>query len=311
MTEEQKTILIERYLKGELPDAERQELERMIENDAEFAEDVSVMRLMLTTLEDRDQVKFHQQITAAWDAGNDDEKEEPEIDTPAGDRTLRAGWSRRRWLLAAALLLAAVAAGVWQYYQIQPVPPIVNQQETPQDPPPVAPVPQDSVEKPAPPVRPQAQNTPKKPNPQYIAMAKTYYASAPDFSNLRKADGSIPVDSLPVLQRAERAFFDKQHEKVIQLLARPDANVRESAIYLRGHAHFNAGHYEAAARDFQTIVQLQNYYADDAEWYLLLSNLVLYGPKSDIVRGQLEKITSDAEHPKFDKAKKLRDQINR
>ena len=115
MTEEQKTLLIERYLKGELPDAERQEVERMIENDAQFAEDVSVMRLMLTTLEDRDQVKFHQQITAAWDAGNDDEKEEPETDTPAADGTLRPAWSRRRWLLAAAaLLLVAVAAGVWR-----------------------------------------------------------------------------------------------------------------------------------------------------------------------------------------------------
>lgn len=309
MTEEQKTLLIERYLKGGLlSDAERLEVERMIESDKQFAEEVSVVRLMLTTLEDRDQVMFHQQITAAWDAGGDDDIQEPEIETPAGDNTLRTGWSSRRWLLAAALLLAAMTAGVWQYYRTLPAPIMVNPPETQ---PPVTPIPQDGAEKPAPAVRPQAQNTPKKPNPQYIALAKTYYSSAPDFSNLRKAGGSIPVDSLPVLQRAERAFTDKQYEKVIQLLARPDANVRESAIYLRGHAQFNAGHYEAAARDFQTIVQLKAYYTDDAAWYWLLSNLALNGPKDETVRRQLEAIVGDAEHPKVDAAKELRDQIKR
>ncbi len=314
MTEEEKTLLIERYLKGELPDAERREVERMIETDAQFAEDVSVIRLMLNTLEDRDLVQFHRKVTDAWDAEevDDDDKDDdqdntPENRPPAGSGHLKAG-SNRRWFLAAALLLTAVAFGVWKYNRTQPAPPVVNDPQPPVQQAPAPPVNRDTTVKP-PPVRPQAQNTPEKPNPKFIAMAKSNYGAAPDFSNLRKGTGNIPVDSLPALQQAERAFADKKYKKVVQLLAKPGSGVLESATYLRGHAYFNTGNYAAAAKDFSAVADMQKQDADDAGWYLLLSNLALYGPSNETVRRQLDAIAGDAGHPHVAKAKKLQADI--
>lgn len=315
MTEEQKTLLIERYLKKELPDAERLDVERLIENDAQFAEEVSVMRLMLDTLEDKELTQFHRDVTAAWDAekedeeDDNDEKQEPQLNTPPEPGAMQAGWSRRRWLLAAALAIAVAAAGIWQYYQNQPPAPIVNKPDTPGQEEPIPPLPPDTART-APPVRPQAQNQ-RQPNRQFIAMAKTHYGNAPEFANIRKAGGNAPVDSLTRLQQAERAFADKQFEKAVRLLAEPDAKVQESALYLRGHAHFNAGHYEAAARDFQSVAQMAGYNLDDATWYLLLSDLALYGPANETVRKQLQVIADDSGHPFNAEAKKLRDNINR
>ena len=314
MTEEEKTLLIERYLKGELPDAERREVERMIETDAQFAEDVSVIRLMLNTLEDRDLVQFHRKVTDAWDAEEDDDDDKdddqdntPENRPPAGSGQLKAG-SNRRWFLAAALLLTVVAIGVWKYNRMQPAPPVVNDPQPPVQQESAPPVNRDTTVKP-PSVRPQAQNAPEKPNPKFIAMAKSNYGAAPDFSNLRKGTGNIPVDSLPALQQAERAFADKKYKKVVQLLAKPGSGVLESATYLRGHAYFNTGNYAAAAKDFSAVADMQKQDADDAGWYLLLSNLALYGPSNETVRRQLDAIAGDSGHPHVAKAKKLQADI--
>lgn len=315
MTEKQKTLLIERYLKGELPDAERQEVERMAENDAQFAEDISLMHVVLSTLEDRDLVQFHRDITAAWDAEDGDEKEGPELETPVAPDTLQVGWSRRRWLLAAALLIAIVVIGLWQYYRLQQPSPIVNKPETSekQEQTPEILIPPREEEAPAPPTRPQAQNPQSKPQPnrQYIAMAKTHYGYAPDFANIRKTGANALPDSLTPLQRAERAFADKQYDKVIQLLAQPDAKVRESSLYLRGHAHFNAGHYKAAARDFRSVAEMKGFSLDNATWYMLLRDLAIYGPTDANVQAQLKSILTDLGHPYNDAAKKLQSEIRR
>lgn len=314
MTEEEKTLLIERYLKGELPDAERREVERMIETDASFAEDVSVIRLMLNTLEDRELVQFHRKVTDAWDAEEDDDDNEddrgntPENRPPTGSGHLKTGSNRRYWFLAAALLLAAVAVSVWKYNRTQPAPPVANDPQPPVQQEPAPPVNRDTTVK-TPPVRPQAQNAPEKPNPKYIAMAKSNYGAAPDFSNLRKGTGNTPVDSLPALQQAERAFADKQYKKVVQLLAKPGSGVLESATYLRGHAYFNSGNYAAAAKDFSVVADMQKQDADDAGWYLLLSNLALYGPGNETVRRQLDAIAGDSGHPHVAEAKKLQADI--
>ena len=304
MTEEEKTLLIERYLKGELPDAERREVERMIETDASFAEDVSVIRLMLNTLEDRELVQFHGKITAAWDA----EDYTPEIRWPTGSGRLKLSHKRRFWFLAIAVLATMAVISVWNFYHFHQAAPVINNPQPPVQQEPAPPVNRDTTVK-TPPVRPQAQNAPEKPNPKYIAMAKSNYGAAPDFSNLRKGTGNTPVDSLPALQQAERAFADKQYKKVVQLLAKPGSGVLESATYLRGHAYFNSGNYAAAAKDFSVVADMQKQDADDAGWYLLLSNLALYGPGNETVRRQLDAIAGDSGHPHVAEAKKLQADI--
>lgn len=314
MTEEEKTLLIERYLKGELPDAERQEVERMIETDAQFAAEVSVIRLMLDTLEDRDLVQFHRRITEAWDAEEEDEDEDNKDGSPdnrpsVGPDDWKGRSNRRYWILAAALLFVLIVIGLWKYYQapLQQLP-VINTQDTPPQQKPTPPLDRDSVVKP-PPVRPQAQNTGDRPNPKYIALAKSNYGAAPDFSSLRGGTDNIPIDSLPPLLRAERAFAGKQYKKVIQLLARPGSGVLESATYLRGHAYFNTGNYAAAAKDFSVVADMKKQDADDAGWYLLLSNLALYGPGNETVRRQLDAIAGDSGHPHVVEAKKLQVEI--
>ena len=308
MTEEEKTLMIERYLKGESPDPERQEVERLAEKDARFAGDIALMREVLGALGDRDLVRFQRDITAAWDAEQDDDDDRNNDDS-GPDQAPRTVGSRRFLILLAVLLLAGVL-GTWQYNRSNPpapaaeeIPPVVP---TPNSPPQVAPT---EPVNPAPAQETKPGNS--QPAPRPIAMAREYYGAVPEFTQLRKGGEAAPENSLTALQQAERAFAARQYQKAVRLLARPAPDVMEIAVYLRGHANFMAGDYLAAASDFQAVADREGLDLDNAQWYLALSNLALYGTQNKTVRDQLNNIAGDPEHTHHDKAIKLQEALNR
>ena len=124
-TAQEKFEQIERYLAGELPEAERNAFEAALQQDAALAEEVALQRALRQSLGNP---RRRQLLDALSEVAEQPEQRQP----------LALSWvAGFRWAAAAAALLALAAVSTWWYQQQRPDAPPVAQHTTP--PPPAAP----------------------------------------------------------------------------------------------------------------------------------------------------------------------------
>ncbi|MBL7828268.1 MAG: hypothetical protein JNJ57_16675 [Saprospiraceae bacterium] len=99
---------------------------------------------------------------------------------------------------------------------------------------------------------------------------------------------------------AALAFDAKNYKRAYELLQTPDVDQRMISIYLRGHAAFNLGKYDEAARDFKLVAQSGSLNKESAEWYGLLAELCRV-PLDTLAANQLFDTIKANRHHKYRK----------
>ncbi len=267
---------IEAYLTGQMPSAEAKSFGQEIAADEQLALAVELQRLehdaMNLLLE-----KDLKSKMATWDGSPP-----PNPFEGQGSRSK----SFKFWLPIALVALLAV----WGIYQFSgtteqagtpsthwpdPAPaenvPSAPARENTGDTPPVADSPTKGTSAPngkkdAP--QPVIDDKPKSQS-AFLALAASTY-EAPSFQSNQRGEGK----SASILEEASVAFGEAKYQAVLNLLAKPEAGNESLVRYLRGHAYFKTGKYNAAAGEFKPVASdefLPDY--QEAQWFLLLSYL--------------------------------------
>lgn len=214
----------------------------------------------------------------------------PEPDIPPKDRS----WLSRNWKYALPALLILGGAGFF-IFKNKPAP---TEALPPNAPAPTAPAPDTG--QPAPPERPIAQqpvSDPPATDSRRLALAA--YRVPDGLSGVRGAAGD--ADTLTL---ASKAFSQKNYRRALLLLSKlPDSDQQE-ALSLRAHAHFGAGDFAAASRDFADL-EAEGIYRREAQWFGLLARMASPGADKKVWLKQLEAIRQQPAHPYQREAKQL------
>ncbi|NOT38803.1 MAG: hypothetical protein HOP11_15625 [Saprospiraceae bacterium] len=125
----------------------------------------------------------------------------------------------------------------------------------------------------------------------------------PDYSSMR-SDAKITGDSL--LVTAASYYVNGKYQEVIRILGNISSD-DESMIYLRAHSYFMLGEFNKAIYDFEAL-QNSFQYKYDAQWNKLLC--FLGNRNFNQFNSEISKIIEDKDHPFYDKAKKLNEEIH-
>ena len=214
--------------------------------------------------------------------------------------TADTGWNRltkyRKYGLPVLLLLGALAFFVFKKSGEQ-VPAVrqqpIQEMPAPENPPaPAAP----ANENPVPQTQKPVAGSKKQPDLRQLAMAG--YRVPEGLSGIRGQDEG---DNL---SKATEAFFQKKYRQALGLLEPLPENDRQEALSLRAHAHFGAGDFQAAARDFAEL-EAGGIYRREAQWFGLLSRMAVPGADIDALKKELEAVRQTANHPYREAAEKL------
>ncbi len=276
--------LIQDYLRGRLPAAERDQFEQQLESDPGLAEEVALQRAELAAAE-----QLLASETRAWMR---------EWQKPA-QPVFRAG--RFWWLAAVAAGALLLTAAIY----------LLNLPETsPKDQPEVVlppvdkPVAIETDPVPAPQPAP-AQKTAAPPD--YLAEARLHFQE-PVLSDIRRAN----TDSVAGLFRqAQAAYAAADYRRTLDLLAQTDSTRMQSATFLEAHALFHLNRFAEAEARFETLVaQNSRQFRYPAEWGLLICRLASFPEREQVFQQQLDALLDNPQHPYFEQAKNLKSALN-
>ena len=215
---------------------------------------------------------------------------EPEPDLPPKNRS----WLAKNWKYALPALLILGGAGFF-IFKNTPAPTEALPQNAPAPTAPASDTPQ-----PAPSEKPIAQQPvpdPSATDSRRLALAA--YRVPDGLSGVRGTAGD--TDTLTL---ASKAFSQKNYRRALLLLSKlPDSDQQE-ALSLRAHAHFGAGDFAAASRDFSDL-EKGGIYRREAQWFGLLARMAAPGTDKKVWLKQLDSIQKQPAHPYQREAKQL------
>lgn len=137
-----------------------------------------------------------------------------------------------------------------------------------------------------------------------IALAKQYQQQP--FPNMLRSTSSDETPS--VLRTAFEAYEQGAYNTTLQLLNEvPKLQNNETALFLRGSAHFRQGNFDKAARDFEQLAESFQY-KHDAHWNYVLS---LWASDDARAKTLMSQIAGDQDNPFQQKAKELLKQMTK
>ena len=300
---------IEKYLKGELPEAEKHAFEAQMAQDAGLRERVARERDLYEQLET---YFIRENIRAAMT----EEREKPEK-----GKTRRVHWG---WLVLMAILVLPVALFVprWIPHTFNPAeekkPPVLPQSpyippQNPTDEAEIAAAEETAPERTSPstPIAGNRQKKPAMPNPSSSLRATT---TKTDSALSVFVEQCIETDLLAATDQLSgryRTIVEKARQKTwdsaLILLNRLESdNVsNDTTLYLKGICYLGKERGTEAARCFVRLNQDGKYPGGAAEWGLALALLV--EGESEAAHHLLEKITGQTGHPFSGKARLLKD----
>jgi len=198
---------------------------------------------------------------------------------PPGGRTMP-------WKGILLTLLLLLAAGIFFLRKTTPTPKEATPANTPAPAQSPAPVQEDKEKNQ---VAPPPMADTQKPLPlRQLAMAA--YRVPDGLTQTRGADAG---DTLGL---AYTAFTQKKYARVVQLLIVLPENDPQEALLLRAHAHFAAGQYAAARRDFKDL-EVGGIYRREAQWFGMLAEMTLPDADKSTWTSTLQRIRKDNKHP--------------
>jgi len=285
---------IDPYLSGQLPEAEAAAFRAALLEDAALAQEVELRRLEFEVSEALIAQSIREQMHRLR-AGPS-----PPTDTPQPVQKEKLRFA----LWAAAAMLCIAAIGVYGWFK-RPVATAPVQSAPVQPPPDSALRLPQAGNDPAP--KPQEDapvSSPKTESPRYLALATQLYRD-PDFETLRGAspDAGDPFESA--------LSFWKKHDWVGVLSALNGVSASDPqfvrAQAFRGHAQFKLKRYDQAVEMFKSVSSSRvQPWAEEADWYLLLAQMAEGKANSPDFQKGLQKLLSDAGHPYFGEAERLR-----
>ncbi len=292
---------MEDYIHDRMSPSDRAAFEEALQSDAGLARRVEALRSESKVLRMLRNEHLLQQLND-WSAeGEAGEKTEPP--SPGG----KGRYLSRKWGIIALVLVALGLAIVWitnpnlfRTEQVEKgVTPSSIQNEDTTSTAPVAPSRPIAAEKtpPAPPVQKPAASR------DFAAIAAKAYMEE-DFSQTLM--GAEEEASQTPYDKAVRLYGEKKYREALQLLATPDKNREQDALYLRGYTYYHLGQYASAEADFRKFRDfLDSDRKLDAIWcevFCLTKQLPGARTRLNTV---LKEITANPKHPYFDRAKAL------
>lgn len=275
---------IERYLDGDLNQAELAEFEAALQADPNLAESLARHREMTQRL---DALRLRNKVKAA---------------TQAQHHRGQTLYTRRRyWALAASLVL--LASAIWFFYQQtsplrsdwadQPVSPSPSEQP--------APLPETTPLEPTPEQVPNAQ--PDAQRSRQLALAREYILQ-PSSSMIRDAAQQPDASASKTIARQAAEAYEKQHYRQAADLLKNDALVAEDDAlrFLRANARFQAEQFPQAASDFEALKQSFQF-KHEARWNFILC--LLAEGKNDQVGPALKAMREETDFPFQERAARL------
>lgn len=290
---------IDQYLSGQLPEAAAAAFRAAMLEDAALAQEVELRRLEFEVSEALIAQSIREQMHRLR-AGP----------PPQGGTSQPVQKEKLRFALwAAAAMLCIAAIGVYGWFRRSAATAPAQPDAMPSAP--VQPSPDSALRlpqagnDPAPKPEEDSQvSPPKTGTPRYLALAAQLYRD-PDFETLRGAspDAGDPFESA-------LSFWKKRDwASVLSALNGVSASdpqfIRAQAF--RGHAQFKMKRYGQAAATFKAVSGSRvQPWAEEADWYSLLSLLAEGKANEPDFRARLQKLLSDAGHPYFEEAERLR-----
>lgn len=277
---------IERYLLGELPEAELAAFENALQSDAGLARSVVQHRELMQRLE---ALRLRNKVKTSME--------------PQHATSVPIYADRNFWAMAAILIL--VSAAIWFLNQPNDTktqrvqnPPEILQKDTFKTPPNVIPVPK---------LNQAVQDRTIEKAAQLIALAREFHEQPSQ--NLVRGAAKQEGDPSPktILQMAAEAFFAKNYRLAADLL-KDDIQVRQddSARYLRANARFNTGQFAGAAKDFDALKDSFQF-NHEARWNFVLCQFAM--GKMEKAQTLLAQMIKEQDFPFRDKAIKLNARI--
>jgi len=205
-------------------------------------------------------------------------------------------WWPRNWkyVLTAMIVLIVAVYCVFRALEKTPTVPVLPENPSGESTPPIQAPNLGRAQ--APPPEIPSEDAAKTRGLRQLAMAR--YQVPESLSGVR---GQTDEDTLAL---ATKAFFEKKYRVVLQLLTTLPENETQEALSLRAHAHFNAGNYSAASRDFSTL-ESGGIYRREAEWFGLLARMAMPDSDKKAIDAELNKIRKQPNHRFARDAEKL------
>ncbi len=286
--------LLRAYLSGQLPPAEREQMEKTLLDDPELSEQVALLRAeaaaaeLLIAAETR-------QLFQQWQA-----------EKPQQPSVFRSG--PLRWAVGTAVGLLLVFAA-WQMFRpatgSEAAAPIHRLTPPPADQPAVPPAPTAGIEAVTPTGSEAVTSSHRLTKKHYLALAKQHLPD-PLSANLRRS--STADSAASIFQKAQLAYATGDYPKTLDLLAQTDAAQQQSADFLAAHALFQLGRFGAAAEQFDRLIaQNSRQFRFRSEWGLLMCRLADRPRSETAFQNQLKEILAQPDHPCFQQAVSLRE----
>lgn len=213
-----------------------------------------------------------------------------EPDIPPKNRS----WLTKNWKYALPALLILGGAGFF-IFKNTPAPTEALPQNAPG---PTAPAP--DTHQSAPPEKPIAQQpTLDPPATDSRRLALAAYRVPESLSGVRGTAGD--TDTLTL---ASKAFSQKNYRRALLLLSKLPDDDQQEALSLRAHAHFGAGDFAAASRDFSDL-EKGGVYRREAQWFGLLARMAAPGADKNLWMKELDSIRQQPVHPYQQQAERL------
>ena len=299
---------IDAYLAGHLPLEDAAQLERAAQADPALAQAISLRHLEFEVAEAAVADDIRAQFAAL-------RNQSPTTPSEKGTPSAQVPEPRRIPLLKVlCLALALLGLGLLWHHFSRPTASVAPAPESPAAPEKSQSAPMPLPEKPKVPV---ASNTQKKPNrPKPITPATEGRVLAgdlykrPDFESLRTA--SPQSSTISTTELALDALKANDYPSAIRMLEPVGATDPQywKARFLLGHSLVSGQRYEQATRVFETVAQSKvQPWAEEAEWYALLSALANGQTETPAFRVNLKKMADDIGHPFQGEADALRKKI--
>lgn len=301
---------IEAYLKKRLSPEAQRAFEEEIAADPALAGEVALHGELMAATGEKDVVDLRllmEEIYLEQFTGDTADGEEQTPDTATKRPGGGMGGPYRRLLLAAVavILLGIAIVSIWKPWQkpVETPPPVTRPQaNAPGQPAPAMPDQQVADLPPAPTIKPSSPTPQQAPvkkqlpvrprSTKNLAMAREYY-DVQDYSGqlMGAGEGNAGKSDLEI---SDSLYMLGKYREAAKALANPPAGFLEQALYRRGHAHFAAGNYKAAAADFLAVVQKETPDMYNAKWYAALSLLAQKGPADSEVRRLLNDVVGES-----------------
>lgn len=281
------------YLKGKLTATDRENFEKLLDDNPDLAAEVARLRAEMAVSE----------LLIASESRDLFKKWQAETPPPRWTFGIKPGF----WWAAGIALTLLLSASIWMINRADTVlpdpalPPAPSGEETVPEPAPVPAVKPPVAD--AGPAQPVSPVRAAKDNP---ALAARYLAD-PMLSNFRRS----PADSLvSTFNRAQEAYAAGDYRKTLDLLAQTDSARLQSATFLSAHALFRLGQFAEAETSFSRLVAWKSrQYRYLAEWGVLMCRLAEFSKQEKEFRQQLNDILAKPAHPYFEQAKDLQKEM--